>query len=139
MTNNTNLYLLFQEAMANSQGTDFLRVPGGPTLRYGEVVGKLRRELNARVGAVEADVLLSNVSGEEALLESLGPVVGLARVARGALSREAYLEQWGHRGPLEAEVSAPRPGEDPAWLDRQLASYHRQAVDVEGLRQQCQV
>jgi len=102
-------------------------------LRYGEQVGKLRRDLTALVGAAAADALLSNVSRQDELLASLGPVVGLARLARGVLSRETYLERWGHRGPLEAEVSAPRPLEDPDWLDRRLAAWAESPVDVEGL------
>ena len=102
-------------------------------LQYSGLVGKLRRELAALVGAEDADALLSNVSSHDELLASLGPVVGLARVARGEMSREAYLKQWGHRGPLEAELSAPRPFEDPDWLDQQLANFARSPVDVESL------
>jgi pyruvate,water dikinase len=102
-------------------------------LQYGEEVGKLRRELKALVGAMDADVLLSNVSRQDELLASLGPMVGLSRVARGEMSREAYLAQWGHRSALEVEASAPRPLEDPGWLDRQLASFAQSAKDVESL------
>jgi phosphohistidine swiveling domain-containing protein len=102
-------------------------------LRYGELVGKLRRELLELVGPADADALLSNVSRQDELLASLGPVVSLARLARGEMSRETYLAQWGHRGPLETEVSVPRPFEDPDWLDRQLAAWAESPVDVEGL------
>jgi pyruvate,water dikinase len=49
------------------------------------------------------------------------------------MTREAYLEQCGHRGALEVEVSVPRPAEDPGWLDRQLATFARSPVDVEGM------
>jgi pyruvate,water dikinase len=100
-------------------------------LRYSEHVGPLRRQLKDLVGAADADVLLSNVSGDHELLASLGPVVGLARVARGQMSRDAYLEQWGHRGALETETSAPRPAEDPEWLDKQLAQFSEALLDVE--------
>jgi pyruvate,water dikinase len=100
---------------------------------YGDRAGKLRRELKALVGAEDADVLLSNVSCEDRPLASLGPVVGLASVAQGELSREVYLEQWGHRGPLETEVSVPRPAEDPTWLDRELDSFSQSPVDVHRL------
>ena len=102
-------------------------------LHYSEHVSKLRSELTGLVGAEDADVLLSNVSSHDELLASLGPMVGLARVARGEMSCAAYLEQWGHRGALEAELSAPRPLEDPGWLDRQLAAFAQSPVDVEAL------
>jgi phosphohistidine swiveling domain-containing protein len=99
----------------------------------GERVGKLRRELTGRVGGADADALLSSVSRQGEMLASLGPVVGLSRVARGEMSRDAYLEQWGHRGPLESETFVPRPAEDPDWLERQLAAFAASPVDVEGL------
>jgi pyruvate,water dikinase len=100
-------------------------------LRYSERVGPLRRQLRDLVGAADADALLSNVSSDDEMLASLGPVVGLARVARGQMSRDAYLEQWGHRGALETETSVPRPAEDPEWLDRQLAQFSVAPLDVE--------
>jgi pyruvate,water dikinase len=102
-------------------------------LRYSEHVGPLRRELRDLVGAADADALLSNVSGDDDLLASLGPVVGLTRVARGEMSRGAYLEQWGHRGALETETSEPRPAEDPEWLDRQLASFAQAPLELEAM------
>jgi phosphohistidine swiveling domain-containing protein len=85
------------------------------------------------VGATDADALLSSISSQDELLSSLGPLAGLGRVAQGKMSRKAYLEQWGHRGALETEASAPRPAEDPDWLDRQLAMFTRSPVDVEAL------
>ena len=102
-------------------------------LRYGERVARLRSELMELVGTTDADALLSNVSSHDELLASLGPVVGLAKVAHGEMCREAYLEQWGHRGALEAEASVPRPFEDPDWLDQQLATFAQSPVDVEAL------
>jgi pyruvate,water dikinase len=100
---------------------------------YAERSGKLRRELKELVGAADADLLLSNVSGQGQLLASLGPMVGLARVYRGEMSRQDYLAQWGHRGPLETEASIPRPAEDPQWLDGQLAEYENALADPEAL------
>ena len=44
------------------------------------------------MGAEDADALLSNFSGDGRLLASLGPVVGVARVASGEMSRDEYLE-----------------------------------------------
>jgi len=102
-------------------------------LDHGERAGRLRRELLELVSPTDADALLSSISSQDELLSSLGPLAGLDKVARGEMSREAYLEQWGHRGALETEVSAPRPVEDPGWLDRQLAMFMRSPVDVEAL------
>jgi pyruvate,water dikinase len=64
------------------------------------------------------------------MLSSLGPLVGLSEVVRGEKSREEYLEQWGHRGPFEAEASMPRPLEDPDWLDKQIVTFKQSVVDV---------
>jgi pyruvate,water dikinase len=83
---------------------------------------RLRSELIELVGITDANALLANVSNG-AGLASLGPLVGLSKVARGELSREAYLRQYGHRGPHELELSIPHPAEDPDWLDQQLAEF----------------
>jgi pyruvate,water dikinase len=93
----------------------------------------LKKELIELVGEADANALFSNLSSERDLLASLGPVVGIARVAHGEMSRAEYLAKYGHRGPHEAELSAPRPAEDPDWLDRQLAEYERDPVDVDAL------
>jgi phosphohistidine swiveling domain-containing protein len=95
-------------------------------------IGSLRRDLTDMVGTADANALLSNLGGSEHLA-SLGPLVGLSRVARGEMSREEYLQQYGHRGPHEMEVAIPRPAEDPEWLDRQLAALTSSPVDVGAL------
>jgi pyruvate,water dikinase len=94
---------------------------------------RLEDELGELVGADDANALLSNLSGLSSPLESLGPLTGLAKVAGGEMSREAYLEAYGHRGVNEAEFAWPRPLEDPSWLDRQLAELATAAVDVDAL------
>jgi pyruvate,water dikinase len=94
---------------------------------------RLRRELTELVGREDAEVLLSNLSNQSGLLASLGPVVGVARLAQGEMEREAYLEQYGHRGPHEFELSVPRPSENPNWLDAQLAQFTESPVDVDAL------
>jgi pyruvate,water dikinase len=101
--------------------------------RYAEVIAPLRGDLAALTGEADASALLSNVSTGKELLASLGPVVGLSRVARDEMTRQAYMEQYGHRGPNEAEFAAPRPAEDPAWLDRQLDLLAGPYADVDGM------
>ncbi|MBA7650817.1 hypothetical protein ES703_58628 [subsurface metagenome] len=102
-------------------------------LRYGTTVGKLRPVLMELVGEADAEVLLTHGSSHSELLESLGPVVGLSRVAHGEMSCEEYLEKWGHRGALELEASTPRLFEDTDWLERELAAFNKSPVDVEAL------
>lgn len=94
---------------------------------------KLERELRELVGEDEANALLSNLSGADARLESLGPAAGLGKVLRGEMSREEYLDHYGHRGVNEPECAWPRPMEDPAWLERKLAEWQKSPVDVDGL------
>jgi pyruvate,water dikinase len=99
---------------------------------FADQTSRLDRELTEQVGTADANALLSNLSSDGELA-SLGPVVGVARVARGDMTREAYLAHHGHRGPHEAELSTPRPAEDPRWLDRQLEAFRTSPVDVEDL------
>jgi phosphohistidine swiveling domain-containing protein len=94
---------------------------------------RLRRDLAEMLGPDDAARLISSLSDGADMLASLGPVAGLAQVARGKLERQAYLERYGHRGPHEFELSVPRPAEDPTWLDQQLARLHEAPVDVEAL------
>jgi len=90
---------------------------------------KLKAELIEFLGDDEANALLTTISsaGE---LASLGPLVGLAKLRSGELSREAYLRQYGHRGADENELAAPRLYEDPDWLDRELAEFDKSPVNV---------
>ena len=108
-----------------------LRMLRSMTILLSEPATKLNRDLTGLVGETQAGVLLSSLSGQSADLESLGPLVGLAKVKAGELSRAEYLQRYGHRGPHEVELSMPRPEEDPAWLDKQLADFNLSKVDLE--------
>jgi len=94
---------------------------------------RLENELRETIGADDANALLSNLSGLTSPLESLGPVIGLSKVARGEMSRQTYLEAYGHRGENEIEYAWPRPLEDPAWLDHQLDGFTKYPMDIESL------
>ena len=105
----------------------------GPTTLV-SVPGKLA----TLVGEADAALLLSGQQSEEgASLASLGPVVGLARLARGEIDRDAFTRQYGHRSAHEVELSIPRPAEDPGWVDDQLATLggadHDAARDADAL------
>ncbi|HEX7035486.1 MAG TPA: PEP/pyruvate-binding domain-containing protein [Pseudomonadales bacterium] len=82
----------------------------------------LDRKLKGMVEEGERGALLSNLRGGGDLA-SLGPMLGIARVAAGEISREEYCRQYGHRGPYEFELRHPDPVEDEHWLQRQQAAF----------------
>lgn len=92
---------------------------------------QLRRDLSELVGLDEANTLIANVSADTGPVASLEPLVALARVAAGEMTGDAYLAQFGHRGPQEFELSVPRPVEEPGWLDRELAAWRAAPADID--------
>lgn len=92
----------------------------------------VKNTLEKYVGEEDANALLSNLGGSEGLA-SLGPVAGIGKILRGELSREEYLQQYGHRSPHELELSLPDPAEDPGWLETQIEDYRKLDIDVAGL------
>jgi rifampicin phosphotransferase len=95
-------------------------------------------KLATLVGEADAALLLSGQQAEDGTsLASLGPVVGLARLARGEIDRDAFVRDYGHRGAHEVELSFPRPAEDPGWADDQLVALrgadHDAARDADAL------
>jgi pyruvate,water dikinase len=105
-------------AAATAHGTTLLSVPG---------------KLATLVGEADAALLLSGQQAEGAPLASLGPASGLARLARGEIDRDTFTRRYGHRGSHEVELSIPRPAEDPAWIDGQLAAVGGTARDASAL------
>jgi len=85
------------------------------------------------VGLEDATALLAGLDQPAQPLASLGLVAGLAKVARGELSRDQFLAQNGHRGAQEFELSAPRLAEDRTWIDRQLAEMAHASLGVDAL------
>lgn len=128
----TELAVLMREVLIPYTLSTFWLVMGS-AWEHGEQTGKLRRYLSKRVGDEDIDILLSNVSNNDDLLASLGPLVGLTQLKRGEISRKEYIDQWGHRGPHETELSIMRPAEDPAWLDQQMAMLEQSPIDVDTL------
>ncbi len=93
----------------------------------------LPSRLAALVGEADAAILLSGQVAGDAQLASLGPLTGLAKLARGDISRAMFARLYGHRGSHEIEVSLPRPAEDTDWIDRQLAAVTDTARSAEDL------
>jgi phosphohistidine swiveling domain-containing protein len=97
---------------------------------YRSLSRKLHIKFENLVGDADANALLSGVSTGDDALASLGLLMGLLAVSRGDMTREQYLQQYGHRGPHEMEFSMPRPAEDPTWLDRRLTELEGAETDV---------
>jgi phosphohistidine swiveling domain-containing protein len=110
----------------------------GSAMAQSNAVSKLRGDLVQIVGPDETIALLSNVSTDDEILASLGIVVGLDRLRRGQINREEYIKRYGHRGPHEAELSIPRPAENPDWIDEQLGLLKHSTIDVDTLLQEQQ-
>lgn len=87
----------------------------------------LRNRLERLVGTADANAL---TSGFGAHLESMGPLLNLGRVKCGRMSRDEYAHRWGHRCADELELSAPRPGEDPEWLDQELLGLTEDPIEL---------
>ena len=114
---------LFEEACdmlsaAVTHGTTLLSSPG---------------KLAKLVGEADSALLLSGQQADGTPLASLGPTVGLARLARGEIDRDTFAREYGHRGSHEVELSIPRPAEDPAWIDDQLTALRDTAHDADAL------
>ncbi|MEN3610894.1 PEP/pyruvate-binding domain-containing protein [Plantactinospora sp. ZYX-F-223] len=98
----------------------------------GRILVFTRDRLRRTMGESDAEAMLTgaNASGE---LASLGLLIGLTRLAHGEITRDEFVRTYGHRGPHEFEVSIPRPGEDPGWIDAQLAGLRELRTDAETL------
>ncbi len=95
--------------------------------------GKIITELSGIVGADDTHALISKLSTKSEQLPSLGVSIGVAQLANDEISRQQFIDLYGHRGPNEFEISAPRPAEDPDWLDRQVNEYRRKPIDIKAL------
>ena len=80
----------------------------------------IRRTLQRLVGQAAANALTAGLGGADGQLASLGLLEGLDQVERGEIDADTFARRHGHRGPHEFEISLPRPGEQPGWVQQQL-------------------
>jgi pyruvate,water dikinase len=125
------LSLWHEEIMPYWTESAFL-VTGG-TRPYITQSRKAEKKLKKLVGEADMGALLSNLSSDNELLASLGPVVGAWRVATGTMAAEDFLDEYGHRSSHEMELYYPRPYEDGEWFTDVLAEYAAAPVGVEAL------
>ncbi|WP_028551693.1 PEP/pyruvate-binding domain-containing protein [Paenibacillus sp. UNC451MF] len=92
----------------------------------------LRKKLVNLVGEEQANLLCSNFSGSGVLV-SMQPVLGIGQVITGSLTREKYIELYGHRSPHEFDVYYPYPADDPDYIDHQIKEYRNLDIDPTAL------
>ncbi|GAA3632393.1 PEP/pyruvate-binding domain-containing protein [Microlunatus ginsengisoli] len=80
-----------------------------------------RQRLQKLVGDADANAITAGLGAHSGELASLGLLDGLEQLAQGRIDRETFNTTYAHRGPHEFEIATPRPGEEPDWIDRQLA------------------
>lgn len=99
-----------------------------------QILNLIQPRLKKIAGAQDATALLSGISDHDEQLESMRPLVDIARVSRGEMDREEYISRYGYRGIHEGDIASPKPIEDPGWLDRQLSAYAAEAAAAEAMR-----
>jgi rifampicin phosphotransferase len=92
-----------------------------------------RKRLQRLVGDAAANALTAGLGGQGGQLASLGLLDGLEQLAAGEIDPDTFNRRYGHRGPHEFEISLPRPGEDPDWIDKQLAARAASATSYHDL------
>ncbi|MFL0245670.1 PEP/pyruvate-binding domain-containing protein [Candidatus Clostridium stratigraminis] len=81
-----------------------------------------RKKLVKMAGEELANLLCSNFSSEQTLV-SMKPLLAIEQVINGSLSREKYLELYGHRSPHEFEVYYKYPADDSSYIENQIKEY----------------
>jgi len=121
----------FWEKEVGVYGIDAFWMVFSNAMQYTNLVGPLRKDLSQLVDAEDVSALLSNVSEGAEQLASLGPTVGIWKVYRGEMTREEYLQKYGHRGSYEKSTFEPGFLDKSIWLDRLLEDFARNPVDVD--------
>jgi pyruvate,water dikinase len=110
--------------------SDFLQLQDKANEDYFFPYMAVKRQLTTLVGEAESNAILATLSAGSGQLASMGALAGLAKVSAGEMSRQEYMQIAGHRPVQENELAVPRPYEDAQWLDRQLAEYEKDPIDV---------
>ena len=88
-----------------------------------------RNKISKIAGEELANELCSNCSSN-GILESMKPLLGIADIISGKISKEEYVKKYGHRSPDEMELSCPYPYENPDFPNNLIEDYIKSGVDV---------
>lgn len=68
-------------------------------------------------------------------LDCMKPLLLLEDVLNGKISKDEYIQTCGHRSVDEMELAAPRPYEDPSFLDERLEQHKASGMDLHAMRE----
>ncbi|MBQ9383919.1 MAG: phosphoenolpyruvate synthase [Ruminiclostridium sp.] len=94
---------------------------------------KTRERLERICGTELADKLMSDCSGSGSI-ESLGPLLGIADIIAGKMTREEYTLKYGHRDADEMELSIPFPYESKDFPDNVIEEHKRSGIDAYAMK-----
>lgn len=92
-----------------------------------------RDRLEKICGTELADRLMSDCSGN-GNIESLGPLLGIADIISGKMTREEYTVKYGHRDADEMELSMPFPYENANFPDNVIEEYKASGIDAYAMK-----
>jgi pyruvate,water dikinase len=95
----------------NEFGPEFLKPGFLAGYYHGRLLATLEMVLGPTEGRALAATLLAGLEGDKTVESN----IALYRVAKGELTLEAYLAEYGHRAVNELELSEPRWSEDPGY------------------------
>lgn len=92
----------------------------------------LRKKIAGIAGEDMAERLCTGCVG---IIDCMKPTLLLDDVASGRMSREEYMRTCGHRFADEMELMAPRPYEDPSYIDRLLEDRAKSGTDLHKMQE----
>ena len=88
-----------------------------------------REKLVEVCGAELADRLLSDCS-ENGNIESIGTLLAIDDVIQGKMTKEEYVNRYGHRHANEMELALPYPYEEPNFPDNVIEDYVSSGINA---------
>ncbi|MBV8881209.1 MAG: hypothetical protein JO332_14685 [Planctomycetaceae bacterium] len=110
-----------EKVALNQYGPELLK-PGFLAAYYhGRLASTLELVLGASEGRALTSKLLAGLEGDKTVESN----IALYRVAKGEMTIEAYLAEYGHRAVNELELAEPRWSEDPAYPKQRVAQFQK--------------
>ncbi len=94
---------------------------------------RTRDRLEKICGTELADRLMSDCSGKSNI-ESLGPLLGIADIIAGKMTKKEYIVKYGHRDADEMELSIPFPYENKNFPDNVIEDYKNSGIDAYAMK-----